>query len=164
MRQLNYILKLTIFHFCVITGAAQNFSFEHLTTEQGLSQSTVNSIIQDQKGFIWIGTGDGLDKFDGYSIYRYSHDNTNPKSISKNTILSLYEDSDGFIWIGTYGGGLNKFDFSTQTFTHFETNSNQKNSLSNNQIFEIFEDSEGIFWIGTEKTLLIADSYNLNVS
>ncbi len=151
MDYIKYISAFIFFCLNVDYIAGQNFSFEHLTTEQGLSQSTVNAILQDQKGFVWIGTGDGLDKFDGYSIERYSHENNNKKSISKNAVLSLYEDSEGFIWVGTYGGGLNKFDFSTQTFTHFETNSGQSNSLSNNQVFEIFEDSEGIFWLGTEQ-------------
>jgi signal transduction histidine kinase/ligand-binding sensor domain-containing protein/DNA-binding response OmpR family regulator len=151
MNKQKNIFVLTVFLLALLKVAGQKYSFEYLTTEQGLSQSTVNAILQDQRGFIWIGTGDGLDKFDGYSIHRYSHDNNNPKSLSKNAVLSLYEDSEGFIWIGTYGGGLNKFDYSSQTFAHYESNPEKTQTLSNNQVFEIFEDSEGIFWLGTEQ-------------
>ena len=129
---------------------SQEFIFEHITTEQGLSQSTVNSIIQDERGFLWFGTNDGLDKFDGYAIQRYSHDKNNPKSLNKNSVLKLYEDKEGIIWIGTYGGGLNRFDYRLQEFKSYEHNPDDIHSLSNNQVFEIYEDSEGIFWIGTE--------------
>jgi len=129
---------------------AQEFIFEHITTGDGLSQSTVNSIIQDQRGFIWFGTNDGLDKFDGYTIERFSHEKDNPGSLNKNSILTLYQDKEGFIWIGTYGGGINKFEYALHEFTHFEHKPESDSSLSNNQVFEIFEDSEGVFWIGTE--------------
>jgi signal transduction histidine kinase/ligand-binding sensor domain-containing protein/CheY-like chemotaxis protein/AraC-like DNA-binding protein len=129
----------------------QDIVFEHITTGDGLSQSTVNAILQDQHGFMWFGTNDGLDKYDGYTIERFSHEKGDPNSLNKNSILSLYEDKQGFIWIGTYGGGLNRFDFSSRQFTHYEYNPDDPNSLSNNQVFEIFEDSENVFWIGTEQ-------------
>ncbi|MFW6245918.1 MAG: hybrid sensor histidine kinase/response regulator transcription factor [Tangfeifania sp.] len=148
-KKLSYIcLFLTLIAHNSING--QHFIFEHITTNDGLSQSTVNSIIQDHRGFIWFGTNDGLDKFDGYKIERFSHEKNTPGSLNKNTILTLYEDTEGIIWIGTYGGGINRFDYSLQEFTQFEHVPGDINSLSNNQVFEIFKDSEGIFWIGTE--------------
>jgi two-component system, sensor histidine kinase ChiS len=122
-----------------------------LPPEKDLSQSTVNAIVQDQRGFMWFGTNDGLDKYDGYTIERFSHEKDNINSLNKNAILSLYEDKDGMLWIGTYGGGLNRFDFSLQQFTHFEQNPSKSEFISNNQVFEIFEDSEGVFWMGTEQ-------------
>lgn len=139
-----------VFLFLSLHLLGQEFAFEHITTEQGLSQSTVNSIIQDKRGFMWFGTNDGLDKFDGYTIERYSHEKNNEESLKKNSVLKLYEDKAGIIWIGTYGGGMNKFDYAMQEFSSYEHNPDDKNSLSNNQVFEIYEDSEGIFWIGTE--------------
>lgn len=142
---------LFLFLILSFTSYAQEQVFEHITTGEGLSQSTVNAIVQDSRGFMWFGTNDGLDKYDGYAIERYSHEKNNPHSLNKNTILSLYEDKEGLLWIGTYGGGLNCFDFKTQKFTHFAYDASNQHSLSNNQVFEIYEDSEGVFWIGTEQ-------------
>jgi signal transduction histidine kinase/ligand-binding sensor domain-containing protein/DNA-binding response OmpR family regulator len=149
----NKLLIGSIIAFLFLSRAVfgQDNTFEHITTGEGLSQSTVNDIIQDQQGFMWFGTNDGLDKYDGYNIERYSHIKNDSNSLNKNTILSLYEDKDGIIWIGTYGGGLNRFDFTLQQFTHLEHKPANQNSLSNNQVFEIFEDSEGILWLGTEQ-------------
>jgi signal transduction histidine kinase/ligand-binding sensor domain-containing protein/DNA-binding response OmpR family regulator len=149
----NKISVVSVVGFLVLSGVGftQDHIFEHITTGEGLSQSTVNAVIQDRQGFMWFGTNDGLDKYDGYTLERYSHIKNNFNSLNKNTILSLYEDKEGIIWIGTYGGGLNRFDFALQEFSHLENNSANQNSLSNNQVFEIFEDSEGAFWIGTEQ-------------
>ena len=149
-RKMKHILFLTMMAFVILLNA-QEIVFEHITTDEGLSQSTVNAIVQDQRGFMWFGTNDGLDKYDGYTIERFIHEKDNPNSVSKNAILSLYEDKVGILWIGTYGGGLNRFNFEYQQFTRFEHNPSNPFSISNNQIFEIFEDSEGVFWIGTEQ-------------
>src|SRR6476659_949366 len=78
-----------------------NLQFEHLTIEQGLSHNFVGKIIQDSKGYLWFGTANGLDKYDGYGFTSYKfrpHDST---SLSKNNILTLYEDKEGMIWVGT---------------------------------------------------------------
>src|SRR5512135_3509324 len=83
--------------------------FEHLTIEDGLSQNAGLAIFQDRKGYLWIGTQDGLNRYDGYNFKVYKHDPDNPKSISYNSILSIAEDRDGYLWIGTWGGGLNRF-------------------------------------------------------
>jgi signal transduction histidine kinase/ligand-binding sensor domain-containing protein/DNA-binding response OmpR family regulator len=149
-RKIKHKLFLLTMSFALLIRG-QDIVFEHITTGEGLSQSTVNAIVQDQRGFMWFGTNDGLDKYDGYSIERFSHEKDNINSLSKNAILSLYEDKDEMLWIGTYGGGLNRFDFETQHFTHFVHNSSNPFSISNNQVFEIFEDSEGVFWLGTEQ-------------
>ncbi len=154
--QVKYIFLILVF-FTHLSVTGQNFLFENIATNDGLSQSTVNTIIQDQHGFIWFGTNDGLDKFDGYKIERFSHEKNSAGSLNKNTILKLYEDKNGIIWIGTYGGGINCFDYSLQKFTHYDHDPEDGNSLSNNQVFEIFEDSEGLFWIGTEHGVDIFD-------
>ena len=157
MRKRATYICLILFLITHHTVKGQNNLFEHITTSDGLSQSTVNAIIQDQRGFMWFGTNDGLDKFDGYKIERFSHEKNIPGSLNKNTILTLYEDKEGIIWIGTYGGGINRLDYSLQEFTQFEHDPEHPNSLSNNQVFEIFEDSEGILWIGTEHGVDIFD-------
>ena len=76
-------------------------SFEHISLEQGLSQSTVLSIIQDHEGYLWLGTQEGLNKYDGYKFTIYKNDPKNPNSISDNWITVLYLDKDGNLWIGT---------------------------------------------------------------
>jgi len=81
---------------------AQNkrFKFERISLDQGLSQSTVNCITQDKKGFMWFGTQDGLNRYDGYDFKVYKHHPNDPNSLSNNQIYAVYEDREGFLWIG----------------------------------------------------------------
>src|SRR5512138_988433 len=98
--------------------------FEHLTIEDGLSQNAGLAVFQDSKGYLWIGTQDGLNRYDGYSFHIYKHDPEDPNSLSHNSILAITEDKDGFLWIGTWGGGLNRFDPSTEKFVHYRYDAN----------------------------------------
>jgi hypothetical protein len=84
--------------------------FQKISLEEGLSQGIVNVILQDQRGFIWFGTQDGLNRYDGYNFKVYKTNPEDPTSLSDNWVESLFEDKDGYIWIGTYQGGLNKYD------------------------------------------------------
>ena len=100
-------------HLCFSAAlhAQQNpIKFEHISIQQGLSQSTVSCILQDKRGFMWFGTEDGLNRYDGYNFVIYKNDGLDKTSISDSYILALYEDKSGVLWIGTYSGGLNKFD------------------------------------------------------
>src|SRR5512142_2489094 len=85
---------------------AQSISirFDNLSVEDGLSQSTVRAILQDAQGFMWFGTDDGLNKYDGYTFTLYRHDAANPGSLSDNTITALFQDQAGSLWIGTSNG------------------------------------------------------------
>ncbi len=123
--------------------------FEHISLEQGLSQSVVLCILQDSKGFMWFGTQDGLNRYDGYEFTVYKHDPENPNSLSDNFIQSLYEDQSGALWIGTNGGGLDRFDRETEQFIHYQHDPNDPHSLSNNQIWSVYQDQAGVLWIGT---------------
>lgn len=125
--------------------------FEHLTVKDGLSQSGIYAILQDSRGFMWFGTDDGLNRYDGYTftVYRYNLENYNdPYSITHSRIRCLYEDSGGFIWVGTYGG-LNKYNPDTGTFIHFRAGAEDGGGLNHNNIFSICEDDDGGIWIGT---------------
>ena len=93
--------------------------FEHLTIEDGLSQSSVKTIIQDSKGFMWFGTNDGLNRYDGYRFKVFRNDIYDSLSISNNEINSISEDSDGYLWIAT-ANGLNRYDRFTETFKHYK--------------------------------------------
>lgn len=134
---------------------SQNILFDHLTTSNGLSNNVIYSVIQDKLGYLWFGTEDGLNRYDGYNFKVYRHQPGNANSLSDYAATRLYEDNDGIIWVGTRQG-LNRFDPSTQTFTHFKKNTDF-NSISDDNITSIYEDSKGTLWIGTVNGLNILD-------
>ncbi|MCB1602903.1 MAG: hypothetical protein KDI66_23000, partial [Xanthomonadales bacterium] len=123
--------------------------FEHLNIEDGLSQNAGLAIFQDSRGYLWIGTQDGLNRFDGYSFKIYKHDPNDPNSLSHNSILSITEDKDGNLWIGTWSGGLNCFDPATETFTQYLSNPEDASSLSDGTVTSLRVDSNGSLWVGT---------------
>jgi hypothetical protein len=84
--------------------------FERLSTEDGLSHSSVTCILQDHRGFMWFGTGDGLNKYDGYTFTVYRRDPEDPGSLRDDAIASIYEDRTGVLWVGTQGGWLERYD------------------------------------------------------
>ncbi len=132
---------------------AQGTIIEHISLEQGLSQSTINCILQDREGFIWFGTFDGLDKYDGYNITVYRNIPGDSTSLSHNWVYSLCEDSSGTLWIGTLGGGLDRFDRKTERFTCFRNIPGNSSSLDNDEVWALYEDNKGILWVGTQKGL-----------
>ncbi|MGB8316505.1 MAG: two-component regulator propeller domain-containing protein, partial [Ignavibacteriaceae bacterium] len=123
---------------------AQKTIFEHISLEQGLSQSTVNCILQDQQGFIWFGTFDGLNKYDGYNITVYKNIPGDSTSLSHNWVYSLCEDSSGTLWVGTLGGGLDKFNKETEHFTSFRNIPGDSSSLDDDEVLSLYEDNKGI--------------------
>jgi len=133
----------------------QNFApgsiiqFEHLNIEDGLSQNAGLAIFQDSRGYLWIGSQDGLNRYDGYSFKIFKHDPDDPTSISQNSILAIAEDSDGMLWIGTWGGGLNRYNPSTETFTRYLNDPNDISSLSDGSVISIKQDSKGSIWVAT---------------
>lgn len=134
-------------------GQTNQIKFQPLRGEHGLSQVTVRCILQDHKGFIWFGTQDGLNKFDGYSFTVYRHDEEEASSLSNNSIASLYEDKAGTLWVGTVGGGLNRFDRATETFTRYLNDEANPQSLGSDYITFISEGEAGNLWVGTDRGL-----------
>ena len=90
--------------------------FDRWSLEEGLSQSVAQVLLQDRRGFIWIGTEDGLNRFDGYQFTVFRQDPDDPHSLSGNAILALGEGPNGAIWVGTFGSGLNRYDPETGQF------------------------------------------------
>src|SRR4051812_11315672 len=109
---------LCLLFFTPLISDAQSV-FKHIDNRNGLSNNTVLTVIQDKKGFMWFGTDDGLNRYDGHSFKVFKPDFKNKKGISHNIAKILFEDHAGNIWIGTDGGGLNKFDPVTEAFTNF---------------------------------------------
>lgn len=143
---------LFLFTVLLIPGAQvnRNYFFKQISLEQGLSQSAVTCIIQDRDGFMWFGTQDGLNKYDGnhFSVFKYNPQS--PNSISDGFIRGLAEDRQNpVIWIGTRSGGLNKLDRETETSSYYRNKKNDPLSIGSDEINVIYQDHENILWIGT---------------
>jgi ligand-binding sensor domain-containing protein/signal transduction histidine kinase len=123
--------------------------FDRYTIEDGLSQSVAKCLLHDSQGFVWIGTEDGLNRFDGYTFTIYRPDPDDPDSLSNANVTALYEDDSGELWIGTYGGGLNRYDPVTGRFTAYRHDPGDANSLSEDQVLAVHGDSTGAVWAGT---------------
>ncbi len=150
------IISYSLIILSTLTAHGDNLikvEFEHLTIKQGLSQSSVYCIYQDKTGFLWIGTMDGLNRYDGYSFKIYRNDPTDSNSIGFNSINSIYEDQAGNLLIGTNGGGLAIYDPKTDNFTNYFHDPNDSNSISDDYVQTVFESSMGAIWIGTTDKL-----------
>jgi len=124
--------------------------FNHITTKEGLSQSTINCIHQDFRGFIWIGTFDGLNRYDGHQFKIYRENPLNPNSISYDAISCIYENpADSTLWIGTRNGGLNSYNRKRDNFTVYRHNKQNPLSIANNRISALLTDQNKQLWIGT---------------
>jgi PAS domain S-box-containing protein len=147
---LSALLFLPWRNFGAIEG---RIAFERLSLKEGLSQSSVYCIFQDSRGFLWFGTEDGLNRYDGFEFAIYKNEPDDPFSLSYSHIKSVVEDSLGDLWIGTFGGGLNRYDTRTERFFSFRADPENENSLSDDFINSVHEDKDGSLWIGTENGL-----------
>jgi signal transduction histidine kinase/ligand-binding sensor domain-containing protein/DNA-binding response OmpR family regulator len=141
-------LKIIFLFILMTLNPVSAVKFEHLTVADGLSQSVVLCILQDSQGFMWFGTEDGLNKYDGYKFTVYKHDPDNPNSLSHNYVWSIHQDQSGILWIAT-SNGLNKFDLAHETFVYYQHDDKNPNSISHNDVRAIVEDNTGALWIGT---------------
>jgi len=135
-----------------------NIIFERISSEvvkldKGLSQNSVQAIVQDNDGYLWIGTWDGLNRYDGYNFLILKPDYFNASSgLSSSSIRALFIDKEGYMWIGTESG-LNRYNTKTRKFRQFKHNPEKINSLSSDYINTITEDDKGNIWVGTNNGL-----------
>ena len=128
----------------------KELKFKHISAKDGLSQSSVLSIVQDRQGFMWFGTRTGgLNKYDGYSFTAFKHDPTDSCSISGNEITAVFEDSRGILWVGTRNAGLNRFDVTQNCFKKYSFTDLEKDNTASC----FFEDSKGRMWIASNMGL-----------
>jgi ligand-binding sensor domain-containing protein/signal transduction histidine kinase len=137
----------------------QQHRVERLSVEHGLSQSSVWTIIQDRRGFMWFGTADGLNRYDGYSFKVYRHNAQDPSSLRSNTVWSLCEDHDGIMWVGT-AAGLHRFDARTEKFSFLPDDSTYRSTHLRTFIYAILEDRDSNLWIGSVGGLSILNLKN----
>lgn len=153
-----FLKKITLLLLVIsqanILGAQHppNLKFKKYGIEDGLSQVTSRCLLEDQQGYIWIGTQDGLNRFDGYSFKVFRNDPERPKSLSSSFINCILQDSNGKLLIGTKAG-LNIYDENKEAFSAFQNQLSTSNSLSNNNVTALLEDSKNRIWIGTENGL-----------
>lgn len=129
-----------------------NIRFAHITLEDGLAQSTVSTILQDESGYIWLGTEDGLQQYDGYVFRTFRHSVDNPNSLSNSYITRLLQDQAGNLWIGTYAG-LNRYDPATGVFTRYTHEHPGFNTTAHNYIWTLAQTHDGAIWVGTDDGL-----------
>jgi signal transduction histidine kinase/ligand-binding sensor domain-containing protein/DNA-binding response OmpR family regulator len=140
---------------------APDLVFKHISTEQGLSNSTVEVVYQDSRGFIWLGTHDGLNRYDGNKMVVYRNNPTDSKTINDNWILSIYEDSSHHLWVGTRLA-LNLFDRNTNTFKTYRANNKNSNTIIGKGINCIVEDTDKKLWIGSHTSGISVFDLKLN--
>ena len=129
-------------------GSRETLSFDHLSLQDGLSQSVVLSMAQDPRGFLWLGTQDGLNRFDGYNFRIFKHDPEQPFTLLDNMIPALVVDHTGTLWVGT-NAGLDRYDPLREEFTHYVNDAQDPNSLSANPVTALVADPTGYLWVGT---------------
>ena len=154
-----YIIYMLLLIILLITtnivyvSAYNNINFKNITSEDGLSQGTVETIIQDDQGYIWLGTNDGLCRYNGYEFKIYKHDEELENSITNNYIVDIKQDNSGNIWVGT-ANGLSKIDTKTDLITNYNMNDEEK-SLSHYNIGDILITKSGDVLVGTSDGLNI---------
>jgi ligand-binding sensor domain-containing protein/signal transduction histidine kinase len=150
--KLKYILTvcfLLVAAPCTAVAAQkETIRFQHFGVEQGLPGSSVSVILLDSHGYLWIGTENGLCRYDGYDFQVYRNDPEDETSLTDNWVRALFEDRYGDLWIGTWAG-LNRFDEKTGKFKRYLHNPHDDKSISSDSITAICEDGKGVLWIGT---------------
>ncbi len=129
----------------------KELKFEHISVEQGLSHNSVTAILQDSTGFMWFGTDEGLNRYDGYDIKVFHHDPEDETSLGHDHVLTIFEDSQETLWVGTNGGGLSAYDRDSGQFITYLHGPEDPYGLGEeaDQVWSILEGSSGDLWVGT---------------
>jgi len=124
--------------------------FEHLTMRDGLSMSTVNSILQDSQGYVWLATEAGLNRYDGYTVRQFRRERGNEHALASDYVWSIPEDSHGDLWLATDGGGVARWERATETFQQFRHDPARTESLASDRVRALLIDAKGFIWAGTK--------------
>lgn len=132
--------------------SAQEIPFEHVSVEKGLSSTSVYAMTQTPDGFLWIGTQNGLNRYDGYNFRVFSYTPGDTGSLVNNWVKALLTDKAGNLWVGT-SNGLCRYNSEKESFTAFLADKENKHSLAANNVWCLYEDLNGTIWIGTDNGL-----------
>ena len=145
------ILLISLFFVAGLPAQKQEIKFERISIEEGLTQSSVFITVQDKEGFIWFGTEEGLNKFDGYQFKTFYRKNyIDSTSLTDSWINWMSFDHGDELWIGTSSGGLNRLDLRSETFKHYRYQPQDTTSLSSDRILTVYTDSKNNVWVGTD--------------
>jgi len=148
-----YAIIFVAFALCsnatAIATPAIPMHFTHVSLEDGLSQNNVQSILQDSKGYMWFATESGLNRYDGYSIHRYSRERGNPNGLSNDLVWVIAEDSEQNLWLATQGGGVVRWNREADSFTSFRHDPENPYSLASDDIRTLLLNDDGTIWVGT---------------
>jgi ligand-binding sensor domain-containing protein/signal transduction histidine kinase/CheY-like chemotaxis protein len=149
------LVALLLLALPLASAAAQRprVEFERIAQDHGLSNGTVTAMVQDRVGFLWLGTEDGLDRYDGSSFTVYRPVPRDSSSLSDPWITALAVGHDGTLWVGTLHGGVNRYDPRTQRFRHYRNRVGDPQSLSDDHVNTLYETSDGTLWVGTKSGL-----------
>ncbi len=142
------------------THVPEKIKFKHFTKEEGFPENFIWRVIQDHKGFLWIGSQEGLIRYDGQKFKAFKHSPEDPNSLGTNSVYTLYEDKLETLWVGTGGGGLNRYNAEQENFTRYVYNPEDTTSINSNYVTLIYEDKSGTLWIGTNFGLNIFNREN----
>ncbi len=138
---------ITIFLNNKLNSQIVKTNFDRITLKDGLSQSTGGYMIQDKKGFLWVATFGGLNRYDGYSFKTYKHDDNDSTSLNHDGAIFLFEDNEGYIWIvNNSNAGLDKYDPITDKFVNYKNNPDDESSISSDAIYYVMQDKLGNIW------------------
>ena len=151
-----YLLIIISLFYLDIHAQNNQFSVEHYSINDGLSQNFANTIFQDTYGYIWVGTQDGLNRFDGYKFETYRQDSNNKHSISNNYVTDIVGSKDSILWLIT-NEGLEKFDYKTNYFSTVIKNKLHNKSVYSTKVKSVLEDKNGQLWLRTIDGII---SYN----
>lgn len=147
------LLSFLFIIFPQLDGQTASFKFDYLSSQDGLSQVSVNCIVQDSVGFLWFGTQNGLNRYDGYEFEVFKHHPFDSNSLSHDWAQVMVETEPGVLWIGTLTEGLNRFDTINRKTTRYRHTPGTGSGLSDNRIRALCKDSIGSLWIGTQNGL-----------
>lgn len=152
------MLTVVVISFPLLAdGSGKAYFFDTISREEGLPNSSVSSIQQDSRGFLWFGTQSGLLRYDGYNFEKWSHDAFNSNTLPHELVQSLYIDEEDILWIGTYNG-LSRFSPLDGTFTNYSYETDSENSISNSIVTAVAKDRHGRIWAATLDGLNRLDS------
>lgn len=155
-RHLLITLLFSLFIFQSFAQKNDTFRLDSLSIDDGLSNSSVSAILQDDRGFMWFGTQSGLCRYDGYNFENYYNDPFDENSLPHNQIQCMFRDNEDVLWLGTYNG-LSRLNTATGDFTNYPNIENDSTSLSNSVVVAIARDAMGRLWVGTLDGLNLLD-------
>jgi signal transduction histidine kinase/ligand-binding sensor domain-containing protein/DNA-binding response OmpR family regulator len=138
-------------------GQGFEYRFKHLNPDSGLSSARVNAITADGLGFIWLATGDGIDRFDGHEIVAFEAICTDSGTLIHHNIKSLFADEQNRLWVTYYEAGLSCYNIETGELVNFHGGAAYPGALDESPVNKIFEDSNGQIWLGTDGGLFLYD-------